>query len=234
LRNNSNTYGLAVDGAIATGGTPTNLRIHGVLGTLSATQAPIAVLGPHYTQFDPAHPSYSLTYEYLDPATGQWVTVAETAKTQLTAGWNLLTRNITIDGITSTRTLLVYGDNTPPTVKIDPTMPMTIYRGNWNDGAYWEVWGTITDDSFGTAPFSEVFQLGNPTYFPGGIQTDSQGDYVVFEQTVQDAAGNQTLLTLTLRITDTPPPVAPPVSPPTYIPSATLIALLDPSLFKKS
>jgi hypothetical protein len=162
------------------------------------------------------------------------VTAGPAAKSQLVAGWNLLTRNVTIDGVTSIRTFLVYGDNTSPTLAINPAVQTTIYSGDWNSGATWGLSGMLTDDSFGTVYFGENFKLGDPNYFPGGIQQDSQGEYAVFELVLQDLAGNQTLITLTLRITDTAPPLGTSTTQPTYIPSTTLIAILDPDLFKNS
>src|SRR5207247_1471699 len=109
----------------------------GILGKASTYQTDLSLVSGKYTQFDRAKPSYQLAYKYRDPATGQWVTVKETAKTQLGAGWNLLTRSVTIGGVASTRTLLVYGDNTGPSFVIDPKVPTTINQADWNNGATW-------------------------------------------------------------------------------------------------
>jgi hypothetical protein len=102
-------YGLAIGGAVAPADAAVNPPgIYGVLGSPFAYQTVLNLVSARYTTFHPTSPSYLLAYSYLDPATGQLVTVRESTPTQLVAGWNLLTRSITIDGKTSTRTFLVY------------------------------------------------------------------------------------------------------------------------------
>jgi len=232
-----NTYGLAIGGIVAPSDAITNPpRIHGVLGKPSTYQPYLYLASAEYTRFDPANPSYLLASQYLDPATGSWVTVKETAKTQLVAGWNLLTRIMTFDGVASKRTLLVYGDNTPPSFVIDPSVPTTINRADWDNGATWVLSGTITDDSFGSVDFRMNVKLGDPKYFPDGLLHDAQGDYAVFKMTIKDAAGNQSLIAITLRITATAPLQKDlgRKSLPDIIPSDTLIFLLDSDVPKKT
>jgi hypothetical protein len=79
------TYGLAIDGAVVLGDNTSNLRIHGALGTASNPQIPLYLASAQYTQFDPANPSYLLAYTYVDPSTGNWVTVTDAAKSRASA-----------------------------------------------------------------------------------------------------------------------------------------------------
>src|SRR5262249_29835407 len=154
-------------------------RIRGVLGKASTYLPDLILASVRYTNFDPANSSYLLAYTYQEPTTGKWPMVKETTKTKLVPGWNLLTRKITIGGVTSTRTLFVFGDNAAPTFQIDSGVPTTINRADWNNGATWVLAGTFTDDSFGIRNFRLNFKLGDPKYFPDGLLHDAQGDYIV-------------------------------------------------------
>jgi hypothetical protein len=106
------SYGLAVGGFLAPADAVTNPgRIHGVVGGASTAQVALYLNSPADVNLDPTQPpSYQLSYRYLDPATRSWVTITEPAPTQLGPGWNLLSRNVTIDGVTSLRTFLVHND----------------------------------------------------------------------------------------------------------------------------
>ncbi|HKI19537.1 MAG TPA: hypothetical protein VKA15_16750, partial [Isosphaeraceae bacterium] len=109
-------------------------------------------------------------------------------------------------------------------------------RAEWDNGATWVLSGTITDDSFGSVDFRMNVKLGDPKYFPDGLLHDAQGDYAVFKMTIKDAAGNQSLIAITLRITATAPLQKDlgRKSLPDIIPSDTLIFLLDSDVPKKT
>jgi hypothetical protein len=228
-----NSFGLAIGGIMAPLDAVTNPPgIHGILGSTSTYATKLSLISAKYTQFDPANPDYLLVYSYVDPATGSPLTVQEATKTRLAAGWNLLTRSITIDGKTSTRTLLVYGDDTAPSFTIGPNVPLTINRADWDNGANWVISGIVSDDSFGSRGFELNVKLGDPKFFPDGVLHDAQGDYVIFKVIIRDMAGNQTLIAITLRLSATAPLQKDlgRKDLPDIIPSPTLIAILDPNV----
>ena len=108
-------------------------------------------------------------------------------------------------------------------------MPTTINRADWVNGSNWVLAGTISDDSFGSRTFRLNVKLGSPEFFPDGLLHDAQGDYAVFRITLKDAAGNQRLIAITVRITATAPLLPGPgtAKQPNIIPSDTLLAILD-------
>jgi hypothetical protein len=223
-------YGLAVGGLVApSDGVINPPRIHGILGSQTSYGPIVNLWGPRYTQFNPANPSYRLAYSYLAPGSATLAVTSEAGMSQLVQGWNLLTRNMTIGGISYVRTILVYGDNIAPTFTLGTGVPTTLNIADWNSGSTWQFAGTIYDDSVGTMPLRLNAKLGSTTYFPDGLLTDANGTYVVFRLIIADLAGNQTQLAITLRLTanatllkDLGRKILPEI-----IPSDTLIFLLD-------
>jgi hypothetical protein len=231
-------YGLAIGGIVA----PANARVYhrasdgveinGLVGD-PATYAPDLYLSSaKYSQFPSSDPNfaktplYFLAYRYADPTskTG-YTSVKETTGTQLTPGWNLLTR--TIAG--ATRTLLVYGDDIAPGFTPDASVPWTINKADFDNNATWVLSGQITDDSFGSKFFRKNFTLGDAHFF-SPITTNADGSmHSTFSMTITDYAGNKTvwthdiLITLTARLQQN----LGQRNLPNIIPSETVIALID-------
>jgi hypothetical protein len=172
-----------------------------------------------------------LTYKYYnqsDPHADKlgYVTVRETTPTLLASGWNLVTREI----LGTTRTLLIYGDNVPPTFIVNPKLPTAINQADLDNGSTFVVEGDIVDDSFGTVHFRQSFKL-NDAQHVSALQTDATGSFVILTFTIKDFAGNSTNVHLRLDVS----PTAILLKDigrkhlPTIQPSITLKALLDPS-----
>jgi hypothetical protein len=127
------------------------------------------------------------------------VTVKETTPTTLVSGWNLITRTI----LGQKRTLLVYGDNTPPTFTFGSIVPGVINKADIDNGSTFEGEGYIVDDSFGKKFFRQSFKLNDPTHF-SAIKTRPDGSmYVTLTFVVTDNAGNSFKVTTDLTVTFT-------------------------------
>src|SRR5262249_6983753 len=153
-----------------------------------------------YTRFNPNVPSYTLAYRYWNGT--QYVTVRQTAPTQLRAGWNLLT--ITLPGSTQTRTLLVFGDDIPPTFQVGAGVPGTINQADIDTGTSFLVTGDILDNSFGTMHFSQSFRLNDTSHVVEQTRADGSR-FVTLSFTIHDFAGNTYLVSMDLNVTDTAP-----------------------------
>jgi hypothetical protein len=225
-------YGLAIGGIVApSDGIVNPPGIHGILGSASSYGPVVNLWGNRYTQFDPVNPSFRLSYTYTRPGTATLALTTEAGLTQLVQGWNLLTRNVTMGGVTYVRTILVYGDDIAPSFTLATGVPTTLNLADWNNHSTLQFVGTINDDSVGSMPLRLSVKLGDPTYFPDGVLTDANGAYVVFKIIIADLAGNQTQVAIPLRLTanatllkDLGRKILPDI-----IPSQTLIYLLiDP------
>ena len=144
---------------------------------------------------------------------------------QLQQGWNLLTR--TIGGVT--RTLLVYGDNIPPSFLIDSGVPTTINVADVNNGATWVLQGNIYDDSFGRMFFRKNFSLSDKKYFTPVFDASNNMVELDFSMVIKDFAGNATVYTLKLTVNATAPLQGDlgRKNLPDITPSVTVIALID-------
>jgi hypothetical protein len=191
-------YGLAIGGIVAPSDAVPQAGINGLVSPTPVSYLPdLQLLSPKYFNFT-LNP-YLLAYKYLDPTTNKYVTVKETTPTTLVAGWNLITRTI----LGQTRTLLVYGDNTPPTFTFSSSVPGVINKADIDNGSTFVVDGYIQDDSFGKKHFRAEFKLNDPTHF-SAIKTRPDGSqYVTLTFTVSDYAGNTFLVTADITVTYT-------------------------------
>jgi hypothetical protein len=216
-------YGLAIGGIVAPADAVPQAGINGLVSPKLASYLPdLQLLSAKYFNF--AIKPYLLAYKYLDPATGKYVTVKETTPTTLVAGWNLITRTI----LGQTRTLLVYGDNIPPTFTFGSIVPGVINKADIDNGSTFVVEGYIVDDSFGKKFFRASFELNDATHF-SAIQTRPDGSmYVTLTFTVSDYAGNKFVVTtdLTVTLTATLLKDIGRLNLPTITPSTTLLKLL--------
>ena len=195
-------YGLAVGGVVApTSATASNPRIDGLVGDHATYLPDLQLTSRKYVNEDLG--PYLLSYKYFNPSDplankSGYVTVRETAPTLLASGWNLVTREI----LGHTRTLMVYGDNVPPTFALDPKSPTTINQADLDNGSTFVVEGIVSDDSFGTMHFRQSFKLNDPQHV-SATQTDATGSFVILTFTIKDFAGNTTNVHLRLDISPT-------------------------------
>ncbi len=206
-------YGIAPGGIIAPADAVAVPRINGLVGSRSAYLPALDLRSAKYSN-QPA--TYRLSY--VDPIGDE---VTEANVTPLREGWNLLTRQI--DG--HTRTFFVYGDTKAPvfildTVRTDLRVnPLGLKFGI-------VVYGTVSDDSFGTMHFRREFNdLQTRT-----IKTDAQGKkYLELDFQIRDLAGNTTSVLLRVML-DSTVPIVPGTGqrdlPPREVPR-TLAALLE-------
>jgi G8 domain len=191
-------YGLAIGAIVAptdaVDGTPQH--VNGLIGPTLATYLPdVRLVSGKYVNTA----SYTLSYKYFDSATGKYKTVTETSPTTLHSGWNLLTRQIA----GATRTLLVYGDFTPPTFQFDPGVIRTVNKADIDNGATFVVSGNIVDDSFGKRHFEVAIQLNDPAHV-SAIHKDAGGnDVITLTFTIKDFAGNTTTVSVDLQVSYT-------------------------------
>ena len=206
-------YGIAPGGVIAPEDAVPVPHINGLVGSRSAYLPELELRSNKYTN-QPA--TYRLSYN-----TPIGDIVLESNATPLREGWNLLTRQV--DG--HTRTFFVYGDTKAPVFTLDTTR--TDLRVNPLGLKYGiVVYGTISDDSFGTMHFRRKFNdLETRT-----IKTDSKGKkYLELDFQIRDLAGNTTSVLLRVML-DSTVPIVPGTGqrdlPPREVPR-TLAALLE-------
>ncbi|HYV38202.1 MAG TPA: hypothetical protein VE988_21130, partial [Gemmataceae bacterium] len=198
-------YGLAIGGTVAPAdavdGTPQ--KVNGLIGPKLVTYLPdLRLNSAKYFN----NQNYMLSYKYFDAATNKYKTVKETTVTVLHPGWNLLTRQVpnptATDPLhTDTRTLLVYGDFTPPSFVFDPGIVRTINKADIDNGATFVIRGTILDDSFGKRPFELDIKLNDPKYVSAVHKDANNNDVVTLTFTIKDFAGNTTTVTVDLLVT---------------------------------
>ena len=192
-------YGLAIGGVVApASATASDPRINALIGPPARYLPDLQLHSAKYVNQDVG--PYKLAYKYFDPTnTGAnregYVTVRETTATPLVNGWNLVTRTI----LGSTRTLLVYGDNLPPSFVVDSNTPSTINLADLNNGSSIVVQGSILDNSFGRRSFWQSFKL-NDASVVSPLQTDAAGSFVMLTFTIKDFAGNSTRVSLRLNV----------------------------------
>src|SRR5262249_55943519 len=160
LRNKTNQqlwdqYGLAVGAIVApVSATASDPKINALIGPPSSYRSNLDLISRKYSN---DLVNYKLSYKYVDETQNALITVQELSATPLTSGWNLLTR--TIQGVL--RTLLVYGDNTPPSFVASSSMPLVINKADLDNGVTFFVDGFVVDDSFGKMHFVQGFKLND-------------------------------------------------------------------------
>ena len=227
-------YGVAIGGILAPATTGPNApghfdpRVNGILGPLAASLSPtyltqLQLLSAKYTEYNKDTADYTLKYRYWDPnhivtvtdpktkvktqqVVPAWVTVTETSMRKLHEGWNVLTINPPTDG-GHVRTLLVYGDDTPPTFQLNTSgSPLLINQADIDNGSTYHISGNIVDASVGTKHFETTVVLNNftPTDAKGNPlnhveQIDANHIWVVF--TIFDNAKNPYLVKIMVTVT---------------------------------
>jgi hypothetical protein len=203
LKNKTNAqlykmFGLAIGGIVA----PTDAvsgasqHVNGLISPERATYpTDLRLASAKYTNTA----DYTLSYKYLDSATGKTITVKESTTTALRAGWNLLTR--TIAG--ATRTLLVYGDFTPPAFQWDTGVLRPINRADIDNGATFVISGSLLDDSFGKRHFELAVKLNDSKYFSQVHKNAFGMDVITLTFTIKDFAGNMTTVSVGLQVSYT-------------------------------
>jgi hypothetical protein len=149
------------------------------------------------------YPVYTLAYKFYDPKPTDptlprpdskgFVTVR--VATPLHQGWNVIL--VKADSPGQARSLLVYGDDIPPTFTPAASTPATLNQADIDNGSSIVIQGTITDDSFGTRNFYQTFKFNNPTSTTPGPFTytrDPVTGYITsatLSFTITDFAGNK-------------------------------------------
>jgi hypothetical protein len=219
-------YGLAIGGIVAPpDAVQSDPHIRGLIGAPAVYLPDLQLLSAKYTRFNPDTPDYHLVYRYWNGT--KYVTVRETAATQLHAGWNVIQR--ILPDSTQIRTLLVFGDDIPPTFQVGPNVPGTINKADIDNGASFLVEGDILDNSFGRMHFRQSFRLNDASHV-SPVQTRADGSrFVTLSFTIHDFAGNTYLVSMDLTVTDTATLLQDigRLNLPTIAPSRTLVALLS-------
>ena len=116
----------------------------------------------------------------------------------LAEGWNLFT----FEEESQLRTLLVFGDITPPEFVLSTSVPTVINPLDLKRG--FRVTGTILDNSFGSKHFKKVFKGHELLALPIFTREDGSS-YVVLEFTVRDFADNTTPVSFELTLDEAEP-----------------------------
>jgi hypothetical protein len=179
-------FGLTTGGVMAPADSVAESGSNGLVSASAPTYAArLQQLSPRYTS-NPA--KYRLSYRDL---AGKRITEKSTA---LTAGWNVLTRDIAGTKVT----FMVYADVQTPAFELSTPLrinPLDLARGL-------RIAGTITDDSFGSLRFSR--HLKGLEVLPQSVGTEGLPT-VNPTFTIKDRAGNSLLISVTVTIDPTAP-----------------------------
>lgn len=191
-------YGLAIGGIVAPANSVPDPLINGIVGPKGVYQADLYLFSARY--YNPVvNGPYKLTYGYVDQVTKQSGYIAETTPTTLKNGWNLLTRTV----LGQPRTLLVYSDNTPPSLQLNATMPTTINKADLDNGASFLIDAVLLDDSFGSRKFQQSIKL-NDAKIVSPLKTKADGSlFVTLTFVVEDLAHNKSIIKVDLNVTYT-------------------------------
>ncbi len=128
--------------------------------------------------------------EYIDP---NGVHVVDPDPIDLQPGWNLITRDV----LSLTQAFYVYGDVQPPTFVPSADHPLVINPAALDTG--FTVTGWISDDSFGSMPYSQHFSGSDLLSLPvhTGLAAKS---YLLLEFVIDDRNGNHADVALELTL----------------------------------
>lgn len=218
-------YGLAIGGIVAPADATTDPLINGLVGAKATYLPDIYVWSPKY--FNDSNGTYKLIYSYYDPAKHSYQYVSESTHTPLVQGWNLITRTI----LGQTRTMLIYGDNIPPTLVLSANSPTTLNQADLDNGTMLNLSGDIVDDSTGSTHFTMSIKLNDPSAVSVQKTRPDGSKYVTITFAIRDQAGNTTIIHLdftvqlsAILIKDQGQKYLPLIDP-----SATLVALVGHS-----
>ncbi len=216
-------YGLAIGGIVAPANAVPDPLINGIVGSKAQYQPDLYLFSPRYYNYV-ANGPYKLTYGYAATANTPSAYIVESSPTVLKNGWNLLTRTV----LGQPRTLLVYGDNTPPNLQLDAKMPTTINKADLDNGATFQINAVQLDDSLGSQKFQQSIKL-NDSKIVSALKTRADGtQFVTLTFTIQDLANNKTTIKLDLDVTFTAPLLKDfgRKNDPLFVSSSTLLGLI--------
>ena len=216
-------YGLAIGGIVAPANAVPDPLINGLVGAKAQYQPELYLFSPRYYNYVTNGP-YKLTYGYAATANSPSAYIAESSPTALTNGWNLLTRTV----LGQPRTLLVFGDSTPPNLQLDAKMPTTINKADLDNGSAFLINAELLDDSIGSQKFQQSIKLNDPKIV-SALKTRADGtQFVTLTFTIQDLANNKTIIKLDLDVTFTAPLLKDigRKNDPFFTPSSTLLGLI--------
>ena len=222
-------YGLTIGGYVApVSASASNPRINALLGPPLSPATHLQLTSAKYVK---GNNPYFLSYGYYNPSEpkadiyGNNVLVQESTATPLQNGWNLITRTI----LGATTTLLIYGDNIPPTFVLIGRNSLHLQRGRYRRRRL-ILCGRARSRMIVLVRtcFYQHITLDDPQHV-SPVQTDSTGSYINVFFTIQDAAGNATLVNIRFSVVDGDPATIDPGQPilPPFPPSVTLQALLS-------
>ncbi|MCX7423722.1 MAG: hypothetical protein NT013_29880 [Planctomycetia bacterium] len=187
-------YGLAIGGVVApVTATQSDARINALIGPTSA-YLPSLELGS--AKYSNDLENYKLSYSFKYHAR---VVVRELIATPLAEGWNLLTRTI----LGATRTLLVFGDITPPTFQTNLNIAKTLNQADLANGTNFVIDGKILDNSFGSKRFNIIIKLNDANHV-SALKTRADGSqYVTISFKIKDFADNTSIVNLDFTVSTT-------------------------------
>lgn len=173
-------YGLAIGDAVAPADAFVDSLIHGLVGNPIEYAPKVRIRSRRYSN---NLTDYRLVYDvYGDDGSRQRF---RGDRGPIREGWNLFT--FTADD--QLRTLLVFGDITPPGFVLSDKVPGVINPLDLRRG--FRIVGTITDNSFGEKMFRKLFRGSHLTRLPV-LTRDDGSQYVELKFFVQDFARNRT------------------------------------------
>lgn len=217
-------YGLAIGGIVAPTNSVPDPLINGIVGPKAQYQPDLYLFSPRYYNYVTSGP-YKLTYGYAATSNSPSAYVAETTPTPLVNGWNLVTRQV----LGQPRTILIYGDNTPPSLQLDANTPTTINKTELDNGASFMIDAQLIDDSFGTRHFQQFIKL-NDSKIVSALKTRADASmYVTLTFTVEDMAHNKSIINVDLNVTYTASLLKDigRMNDPFFVPSSTLLGLIN-------
>jgi hypothetical protein len=177
-------FGIAVDGVPAPADAMTDPTIHGLLGS-PVTPPSESRVSPKYTN--------NLTGYVLSYVNSSGQTVTESKPTPLQEGWNLITRNIGPNA--APRSFLVFANTIPPTFTVSPKQSLVLNPADLS--LPFNVTGTYTDPITGSG--TNIYQLTALNLLPVLTRPDGT-KYISPTFTINDAAGNSTVVTLQITL----------------------------------
>lgn len=173
-------FGLAIGGAVAPVSAVRVDNIHALIGDPTLYPPSVyAITGKYTNQLQ----KYKLSYDIYRANGKKQVKVP--GFLTLREGWNLYT--FFVDGFK--RTLMIFGDVTPPTFVPSSKTPLAIHPDELDQK--FTITGTVTDNSTGREAFTKNFSGADLVKLPRLVGADGK-EFVELKFTIKDKAGNKT------------------------------------------
>ena len=188
-------FGLAIGDAIAPANAIVDPKIHGLVGD-PPKFAPEVNLHHKHEKYTTQLDRKTVRVEFIkSDGTKEIITIPQPAP--LKEGWNVITFDVTdSDGVVYKRSVMIFGDITPPTFVIDRKLDLRINPEDLKNG--FTVTGTNVDNS-GNNPEKTMFKGEDLVKLPRQVGADGL-EYVELKFTIHDKAGNKTDVVLQLKL----------------------------------